>query len=311
MRRFVWVLLLLGCERGETSVPVPAVPPPVPTPDARVVVELPRDAAVPSDAAGTTAVIDLLGMPMAGPFATRAKLCNALTCAPTQSSYAPGGGMVPTHAECPEYNPPENKGVAMPNPPAPFSEVFLQAIDCREKLDSNDPATYRIAVHRADGFYITAPIFILGFNPKYCSEGFEATWKARDVDGDGTQDVVLTVKPHAVCLTCNKQGENEDGTDLVVAIANASAKPVAFQPLITGQHYHQYPESWIQSGNDCPNVERNVTLKATWGRDALVLRGAATWRRPFVETDGAIRPGAFEVDPPAPSSAGNYRFVIP
>jgi hypothetical protein len=300
MRRLSWVLLLVGCERGDSSVPVPAVPPPVPTPDARVVVELPRDAAVPSDAAGTSAVIDLLGIPMAGPFATRAKLCDAQTCG------------LDTYAECPEYNPPENKGIAMANPPAPFSEVFLQAIDCVEKPESHDPATYRIAVRRADGFYITPPIFILGFNPKYCGEGFEATWKSRDVDGNGTPDIVLTVHPHAICLSCGKQGENEDASDLLVALASSSAKPVSFQPLVTGQHYHQYPEDWISPGNDCPTIERHVTLKATWGRDnTLSLRGAPTWKRQFVESDGSIRPGAFEVDPPAPSSVGTYRFVIP
>ena len=268
----------------------------------------PQDAAAPGDGATAAAPgpIELAATVMAGPFATLAALCAAQRCPPPPSGEHPDpdGPPVPS---CPEETPPEHIGLGMAGPPPPFIELFLQGIDCTtRRLDA--PARYRVIARRADGFFVSRPVFMLGYNPKYCSEGFEASWERRSF---GTAPAaVLSVTAHAECLSCAKQGSKTEAVDLIMAIADTKAAPVAFRALITGQRLHQHAEGGISSDNTCPELDRDLQLTETWLDDTLTLRGPQVWKRPVVEDDGSIRPGSF-AEPFVASSAGSYRFVVP
>lgn len=329
----VWFLLVAGCKKPDSAVPAPATSPAPSAADAMRVMQLSPEAAVGGDAAtgldaaagleaavgldaaaspdapNTSGVVDLAAMPMAGPFATRAKLCSIQTCAPDPQN---GPTAASIHMDCPTELPPGYIGLRMARPPAPFTEVFLQPTSCLEQGDvSDDNGNYRIVVRRGDGFYVSSPILLVNSNPKYCGTGLEATWKVHDLDASDSSGVVLSIEAYKDCLTCGKQGNERSRVDLLVAIANAKDRPVFFRPLVTGQHFHQHAEDWISPDNDCPKIDRDVVLSMTWGPGTLSLRGAPRWKRGFVEPDGAVSAGFFEVDPPVASTAGTYRFLMP
>jgi len=200
----------------------------------------------------------------------------------------------------------------MPDPPAPFTEVFLKSMQCQEVRGRGGGSNYRVAVHRADGYWISAPMFHVGGNDKYCGGDLSAEWEARNLDGAGGKEVVVRVKGNTNCLACGKQGYNDDGDDLLIAIADGPT-PLAFRPIVYGQHYHQKPADWAQNPEkDCPTVDRDVVLRSSWSPAGLSLKGAPKWKRTFGDDPGVgYSMGSFEVDPPVPSSAGTYHFAIP
>ena len=305
--RLVGLLLIAACDKGQQPTPRPRpIPEPIPVVlDARVE---PPDA-MPLDALPGTPAIELPATAMAGPFATEDKLCEALVCPPTSDQY--GTDLVEIERVC---DPPEEPdiGTRMPRPPAPFKEVFLKSMYCHEKLGRDGgQRTYRIAVHRPDGYWISGPMFTVDGNPKYCAGGLTTKWQTHDLDGTGPSEAVLTMKGHTECLGCNKQGIDSDGLDLLIAIADGTT-PVSFRPIVVGQHFHQKAEDYVSPDNPCPTLDHDAVLEIGWTGSLLSLTGAATWRQPFPEEDGiGIRMGSFDVQPPVPSTVGKYHFMIP
>jgi hypothetical protein len=292
-----WLCLIAGCQSGDAPRAQPA---PVATRDAAVIADAVVDAKpVIVDARLPPPANEVLAaIPMAGPFATRANLCAAQPCAPDT-----WGIGVPVTLACPSELPAEIEGTRMAEPPAMFTEVFLQAIQC-ETAAFDGTGAYHVVVHRADGYYLSAPIVTVNSNPKYCEFGLAASWQMRD------GAILLGVAAHSDCVSCNKQGLEANGVELLAVIANG-AVPVTFAPLVTAQHHHQKPQTWMAPGTDCPVEDREVTLAPALDLGVLTLRGAATWKRPVIESDGSIAIGAFEIDPPVASSAGRYRLALP
>lgn len=264
-------------------------------------VEVPRDAAL--DAPATTSnVVDLAGLPMVGPYATRAKLCDAQAC-PAQATEI-GGQVLPVKRDCPTDVPDEDTGVAMPKPPAGLSEVFLKSINCRMVGIRDASRTYRVAVHRADGYWISRPLFTVDGNDKYCSGGLVAKWEARDVDGNGAADAVATIKAHTDCLACNKDSDETSERDLVIAVSDAKAAPTYFETLVVGEHFHQKG-----SGVDCPAIDYDASMTVVWSANGVTLRGPAAWKPQRGDAETGLWMSFYGND--VPSTAGAYRFVVP
>ncbi len=283
----LWLVFALGCQAGDS--PPQAKPVPV-IRDAAVAIDAGVDARRVDAAVPPPADERLAALPMTGPFASRDKLCAAQTCPPERA------------VACAKELPGEIQGTEMEHPPAPFSEVFLQAVGClasgNEFLGNG---RYHVVVHRADGYYVGKPVLTLTTNPKYCAISLEASWQVRD------KAILLGITAHQGCLACNKQGNELDGVEVLAVIANGTT-PLMFRPLVTAQHHHQKPAA---PGSDCPVEDRDVTLSPSWDGGTLTLRGAAVWRRPIVADDGSIMVGAFEADPPVASAAGTYRLALP
>ncbi|HEU0033626.1 MAG TPA: hypothetical protein VFQ53_23525 [Kofleriaceae bacterium] len=263
------------------------------------------DATLPVDA---VAVIDphatpLTGLAMAGPYATRKQLCAAQVCPKTTKI---GNDVLAVTKDCPSEPPDSDVGTRMAKPPAPFTDAFLLSINCREDGLRDDSRDYRLAIRRADGYWITPPLFSISGNDKYCSGELHATWTTPDLT-PGT-DVAVTIAARTDCVSCLKQGSDSSGVDFIVAVAD-HAKPVYFPPLAIGQHVHQAPEDWAQPDADCPKLDFDAAQKPTWMPDGrLVLTGPAQWRT-MHQGDAGL--SMTTLDDVTASTAGSYRFVVP
>jgi hypothetical protein len=296
--RVVLLLAIAACDKGP-QLDMPPVPAPTP-PDARVVIDLPVDAGL--DAA-TPSITNLTAIAMLGPFPTRAKLCEAQAC-PAQETE--GGWTYNVTRDCPSAPEgwQEDRGLHMKSPAAPFTEVFLQSINCRRESIRDDSRTYRIAVRRADGYWVSSePLFTISGSDKVCGGALDATWQAR-----GPLQVA-SIKAHTDCLVCNKERTETSGLDLLIAVADAK-QPVWFRPLPFGQHHHQDGDVVVDPDNPCPKAHRDAVLSVDWFADHVSLTGTPKWRQP--RPADPQRGLEMRVDETVPDSiSGNYRFVIP
>jgi hypothetical protein len=231
--------------------------------------------------------IDVAGKPMLGPFADVLHVCAAVTC--------PRGERLDCLDAEPELD------LTMPSPPAPLRDVRMISIDCRDPDYRRDDAhTFRMLVVRGDGAWLSAPLFRVGGNEKYCAPTLALQWEARDVVA-GNRGAVLSVLGGTRCS--GVQGGSAEAVAMIVAVSDAR-RPLTFPPIATAS------ERATSCGEtaDCTPHEDVVQLVATFAADGrLAIAGAATWPKLARGKSGAIE----GVDPRATekSTAGTYRFV--
>lgn len=311
--RLLLVVAVVGCTRDTGRAPKDATTVPVPVRIDAALADAPPIDAPPIDAP-TDPAISLVGVPLSGPYPTRAAACAVRACPAT----FPSGTAEPPRPMQRSCNQPDGdkmSGLLTLSPPPPFQEAELMAISCRIVGETHDGSdTFHAIVRRADGYWATPPLVTIGGNSKYCDGSIDATWKKRDLTAAGG-GFTLAVKAHTNCLSCGKQGFDDQGIDLLIGIADGP-KPVVFPPLEIGRHSTQKKADWFQpslGGEDCKAINKNDVMKLDWRSDKrLVVTGPALWPSILVDDDGisVIKQGIYE-GTLAPSSAGIYRFVMP
>ena len=216
---------------------------------------------------------------MLGPFATRDQLCAIERCSAKQV------------LDCPQTD-----DIAMETPPAPFAEVTLVPINCRDERSRDGSQTYRLVVRRDDGYYASAPLVTVGGNDKYCGGDMLPAWQTR---GFG---VSLSALARPQC----RRGADHSATGLafVAGVADVPrGKPVIYAPIPTAT------SNDFACGDpaSCTESHRLVRLDAGWTDDVLTLAGPATWLAPRLTKSGFQR----LADKPSPTPVGSYRFAKP
>jgi Regulator of chromosome condensation (RCC1) repeat len=234
----------------------------------------------PAAIAPVAKVQPIAGTPMLGPFATRDQLCAIERCSGKQ-----------------ELDCPDTDDIAMDGPPAPFAQVALVPINCREPRGRDGSLTYRLVVRRDDGYYASAPLVTVGGNDKYCGGDLVPAWHARDFG------VSLSALARTRCRG-GPGAHDATATAFIAGVADVPrGKPVVFPsiPIAVSTDYS------CESPDGCTESHHLVKLDAGWTGDVLTLVGPATWRGPRQTKRG------FDAlaDKPSPTPVGSYRFTKP
>jgi hypothetical protein len=235
------------------------------------------DAPPPAAIAPAAKVQPIAGTPMLGPFATRDKLCEIERCSAKQT------------LDCPQTD-----DIAMTAPPAPFAQITLVPINCRDERSRDGSQTYRLVIRRDDGYYASAPLVRVGGNDRHCGGDLVPAWQARD----------FGVSVSALARTQCRGGGSRYATDItfVAGVADVPhGKPVVFSPLPTGAS-----DDFTCEG-DCKEQHTRTKLDVSWTGDVLTLAGPAIWRGPR-QTKAGLDGLA---DKPSPTPVGSYRFAKP
>jgi hypothetical protein len=91
------------------------------------------------------------GVAMQGPFADLDKLCASVACPDLETRVCPLDGDDVKQAR------------------TALGEVRLQPINCRAEGIRDGSLTYRFAVRRAEGWWLSSPLFTVGGNDKICA----------------------------------------------------------------------------------------------------------------------------------------------
>ena len=156
---------------------------------------------------------------MLGPYRDEVTACRAQGCP------SPG---VENHCYdlAAQYGPAGAKQLMTP-PPAPFSSVRLVAFDCRNPDNRPDEfMRMRMMVTRADGVWLSAPLFVVGAPGEQCEEVLEPRWQARELGG--RPSIVLSVVAGTTC-----EGRGDDLAAMIV-VARDAKRPYTYAPIETG-----------------------------------------------------------------------------
>jgi hypothetical protein len=299
VRSLVVALVIAGCTKDRPEPqprPVPADAAPGPR-DATPLDAPPIDA--PIDAPGPEAY---RGARMLGPFAASEQVCATVAC--------------PAHdarLECSAEPDHDDHGTVMAAPPAPFTDVHLQAINCRHEGSRDGTRNFHAVVKRGDGYWVTPPLFSIGGNDKYCAGALAATWARRDLTPAATE-LVLAATGTTTCLTCGKRGNGDQTLDMLVGLADTPQGPVYWKPIVIGQHRAQRPDDDYPVGEPgyepCPAEQADVVLRPKWTPQRLELVGPSHWgnllERP---EDGQLM--WLDDSKSQPSGAGTHAFALP
>jgi len=250
---------------------------------------------------------------MAGPYATPLAACQAAPpCGFTRLDPRTGQDVDPATAPlCQLFEPGhidpdsiDERGQSRVETATATGEVLFRAIPCASPPELRGQTTnYHAFVRRADGWWRSAPLIVLGYNDKYCGGRLAAAWEPR-----GTH-LVARVAAEVSCLACGKQGDETTGYDLLVAIDQAGTAPATYGPLVTGEHTEQRlrPDGDLQRGETCPHETFAATLVERWpDPDTVVLTGPARWHALPTDAPGFL---VWRARGEARSSIGTYRLV--
>ena len=163
--------------------------------------------------------IDVKPRKMLGPYRDEITACRAQGCPrPGLENYC--------FDLTAQYGPAGTKQL-MTAPPAPFSSVRLVAFDCRNPDNASDDfMRMRIMATRADGVWLSAPLFVIGAPGEQCEVVLEPGWQARELGGKPR--IVLSVVAGTTC-----EGRGDDHAAMVV-VAGDAKRPYTYAPIETG-----------------------------------------------------------------------------
>lgn len=293
-RLFV-ALLVVGCSTSRAD-PAPGAPPA-------------SGAAAP---AGDARVTEIRPLPIAGPFPSLADACRrALPCGGTQIDEKTGHvTRPPARPDCSAVLDPakdENLGTASGDRAelvhgAGDREIQIGGVACAvPKGLRGSESRYHVFIKRPDGWWRSDPVFVFNYNDKYCAGSMMIRWN--DQPGRTFAGLAAT----RTCLTCSKQGNEDDTLELMIRVETQGARPIVFQPLAVGERNTVTPDAQLSPGIDCKPSKHHVSMTESWSSaDELVLTGPASWRDVPVQ-DGVIFIGLGQSG--RPSTAGRYRFT--
>jgi len=250
---------------------------------------------------------------MAGPYPTALAACQAAPpCGFTRLDPKTGQDVAPATApRCQLFEPGhidpdslDDHGQSQIETTTSSGDVLFRAIPCTSPPELRGQTTnYHAFVRRADGWWRSAPLIVLGYNDKYCGGRLAATWDPHGVH------LVARVAAEVSCLTCGKQGDETTGYDLHVAIDQAGTAPATYGPIVTGEHAEQQlrADGNLARGETCPHETFTATLAERWpDPDTLVLTGPARWHALPTDAPGFL---VWPARGQARSSVGTYRLV--
>jgi hypothetical protein len=192
---------------------------------------------------------------------------------------------------------PQTDPDAMAKPPAPFSRVELVAFDCRSPNadDADDLHRMRIMVTRADGVWLSEPVFVIGKPGEPCNAYWHADWQAH------ADNPTLSVVAGKSCL--GDTGGIDDAVALTIVVADGK-QPVTYPaiPTATSRAIGCVPTGAVA----CQPSATTVQLTPTFTADGLALAGPASWPAPVRDAHGTILGVG---DTAEPSAIGWYRFT--
>ena len=277
-----WLLLLTGCTAATAAPPTAG-----------------------SAVGGDANVVTLKPLKMAGPFKTLHDSCASVPACGVELG-VPGGNK----PDCSRVEDPsrEVNGRDISNPETQTErdhtagdvELLVAGVDCGRPDDPHgDDSNYYMFIKRADGWWRSSALFYFAYNGKYCDGLMHVRWN------DQPARTFAGIAGEVSCISCGKQGYEEDTTELMVRVEASGAKPIVFPPLVVGMRASSRRTEW-SSDPTCPTANKYLSMTETWPAvDELVLSGPATWNRPQI-LNGVVEMGG---GLPGKSSAGRYRFT--
>ena len=262
--------LVMGPPRRVVSCPSAPTAPPAPPPPSPPTVLAPQ--------------------PMHGPYRDVLHACAASAC-PNHEAETYCRDIVDRRAE------PGSDPDAMVQPPAPFTRVELVAFDCRSPgyEYADDLHRMRLMVTRADGTWLSKPLFVIGKPGEPCRAYWHTDWQAH------AEKPTLSVVAGKSCP--GDAGGVDDAVALTIVVADGK-QPVTYPAIPTATSR----AIGCVSTTACQPSTTTVRLAPTFTDDGLALAGAASWPAPIRDAHGTI---VGVGDATEPSAVGWYRFAPP